>query len=90
MKNISKILPILFLILSTHLSHAGLTKPLLDTNLSLSDNTTNDVSTTKHGFTPKSPNDATKYLDGTGTYTIPAGSGGTPLAYTTIGITTEP
>jgi hypothetical protein len=39
-------------------------------------NTTNDVSTTKHGFAPTLPNDATKYLDGTGNYTVPAGSGG--------------
>ena len=85
MKNTSKILIILSLILSTSLSNAGLSKPLIDTNISFSDNTTNNVSTTKHGFTPKSPNDATKYLDGTGAYTIPAGGGGAPLAYTTIG-----
>jgi len=43
---------------------------------SLSDNTTNNVSTSKHGYAPKAPNDATKYLDGTGTYSTPAGSGG--------------
>ena len=48
-----------------------------DANLSLSDITTNDVSIAKHGFAPKSPNDATKYLDGLGAYSVPAsGSGG--------------
>jgi hypothetical protein len=41
----------------------------------LADNTTQNVSTTKHGYAPKAPNDATKYLDGTGAYSVPAGSG---------------
>lgn len=47
-----------------------------DALLSTSDITTNNASTTKHGFAPKYPNDATKYLDGTGAYTVPAGGGG--------------
>lgn len=48
-----------------------------DANLSTSDITTNDVSTSKHGFAPKAPNDATKYLDGTGAWSTPAsGSSG--------------
>ncbi len=42
----------------------------------LADNTTNDVSTSKHGYAPKLPNDATMYLNGTGTYSVPAGGGG--------------
>ena len=42
----------------------------------LADNTTNDVSTSKHGYAPKLPNDATKFLNGTGTYSVPAGGGG--------------
>lgn len=50
-----------------------------DANLSTSDITTNDVSITKHGFAPKLPNDATKYLDGTGNYSVPAGGGGTDI-----------
>lgn len=41
----------------------------------LADNTTNNVSTAKHGYAPKLPNDATKFLDGTGTYSVPAGGG---------------
>jgi hypothetical protein len=38
-------------------------------------NTTNDVSTTKHGYAPQAPNDATRFLDGTGAYSVPAGGG---------------
>lgn len=46
-----------------------------DATLPTSDITTNDVSTSKHGFTPKLPNDATKFLDGTGAYSVPTGGG---------------
>lgn len=46
-----------------------------DSSITFSDITTNDVSTTKHGFAPKAPNDATKYLDGTGAYSVPASPG---------------
>lgn len=35
------------------------------------DNTDLDVSNSAHGLTPKLPNDSTKFLDGTGTYTVP-------------------
>ena len=45
-----------------------------DSDLSLSNITTNDVSITKHGFAPTLPNDATKFLNGTGGYTAPASS----------------
>lgn len=48
---------------------------LAETDLSFSDVTTSNVSIVKHGFAPKAPNDATKYLDGTGNYTVPSGSG---------------
>ena len=48
-----------------------------DTNITLSDVTTNNASISKHGFLPKLPNDATKYLDGTGNYSVPAGGTGT-------------
>lgn len=40
--------------------------PITEATLSLSDVTTADVSTTKHGFAPKAPNDTTKYLRGDG------------------------
>lgn len=36
------------------------------------DNTDLDVSTTAHGLAPKAPNDANKFLDGTGAYSKPA------------------
>lgn len=45
-------------------------------DLGMSDVTTNNVSITQHGFAPKAPNDATKYLDGTGAWSVPAGGGG--------------
>lgn len=44
-----------------------------EADLTLADVTTRDVSTTAHGFAPKAPNDATKYLDGTGLYSLPSG-----------------
>ena len=47
-----------------------------DSDLSVSDITTNNVSTSRHGFAPKAPNDATKFLDGTGAYSVPPGSAG--------------
>lgn len=46
-----------------------------ESQLALSDNTRNDVTTTRHGLTPRLPNDVTKYLDGTGAYSIPPGTG---------------
>jgi hypothetical protein len=47
--------------------------------LSLSDVTTGDVSTTKHGFAPKAPNDTSKFLRGDGAWAEPGGGG---LGYT--------
>lgn len=46
---------------------------ITEAKLSISDNTTNDVSTTKHGFTPKAPNDTTKFLRGDATWAVPTG-----------------
>lgn len=40
----------------------------------LSDVTTNNVSTSRHGLTPKLPNNANVFLDGTGNYSTPSGS----------------
>jgi hypothetical protein len=47
-----------------------------DTDLFFADNTTNNVSAAKHGFVPKAPAVATKYLDGTGAWSTPSGGGG--------------
>ncbi len=57
--------------------------PASDKNIITSDVTNNNVSITKHGFAPKAPNDATKFLDGTGAYSTPA-SGGAANAVTMI------
>ena len=46
-----------------------------ETMLSLSDITTANVSTSMHGFVPKLPNDSTKFLNGVGMYSTPAGGG---------------
>jgi hypothetical protein len=47
----------------------------VENSLNLADNTTNNVSTSKHGFAPKGDNNAAHYLDGTGAYSTPSGSG---------------
>jgi hypothetical protein len=47
-----------------------------ESEIDLTDVLTNNVSSSRHGFAPKLPNDATKYLDGTGAYSAPAGGGG--------------
>ena len=45
---------------------------LPEAGLTLADNTTNDVSATKHGFVPKHPNDTTKFLRGDATWAVPS------------------
>lgn len=47
-----------------------------DAQLSTSDITTNNASTSKHGFLKKLSNAATDYMDGSGNWSVPAGSGG--------------
>lgn len=63
------------------------TPQVTETDMSLSDVTTQNVSTTKHGFAPKAPNDATKFLNGTGAYSVPTSSGGTISDLTSTGST---
>jgi hypothetical protein len=59
---------------TTH--QAGGTDPIaLDTLAAPTDVTTLNASSSKHGLLPKLPADATKFLDGTGAWTVPAGSG---------------
>jgi len=54
------------------------------------DNTDLNVSTSKHGLTPKLPNDATKYLDGTGAYTVPpSGAAGAPTTSQYVTLATD-
>lgn len=56
---------------------SGITEAMLST----SDVTTLDVTTSKHGFTPKAPNDTTKFLRGDATWAAP---GGTPAGTVAI------
>ncbi len=45
----------------------------IESDLLFSDNTINNVSSSRHGLAPKTPNDATKYLNGTGAWSVPSG-----------------
>lgn len=47
----------------------------VENSLNLSDNTTNNASTSKHGFLLKLDNNAAHYMDGTGAWSTPSGSG---------------
>ena len=57
-----------------------------DANLTTTDITTNNVSTTKHGFVPKAPNIITQFLSGDGTWRAPAGGGAAPHRVFTWGM----
>ena len=54
---------------------------VVEDDLSLSDNTTDDVSITKHGFAPKAPNDSSQFLNGLGSWATPASGGSSVLAW---------
>lgn len=55
--------------------HGSATDPaysaVVEADITLADNTTNDVSTSKHGFVPKAPDDSSKFLRGDGTWAQP-------------------
>lgn len=51
----------------------------------LADNTTQDVSTTKHGYVPKAPNSTTVFLRGDATWATPPGGGATGVATADFG-----
>lgn len=53
------------------ISGASNTLTIREADLSLSDNTIADVTTSKHGFVPKAPNDTTKFLRGDATWAVP-------------------
>ncbi len=46
---------------------------VVENDITLADNTTNDVSITTHGFTPKAPNNTTQFLRGDGTWAATTG-----------------
>jgi hypothetical protein len=52
--------------------------------LTLTNITTNNVTTARHGFAPLLPDNNTKFLDGTGAWTVPPGSGGITIADTLV------
>jgi hypothetical protein len=64
-------------------THA-ITGNIIESDLTLSDNTNNNVSNARHGFAPKLPNDAAVYLNGAGQWTTP--SGNTPESPLTISV----
>lgn len=47
---------------------------VVEGDLSFTDITTNNASTSKHGLLPKLSNNAAQYLDGTGNYSVPTGT----------------
>lgn len=53
------------------LGSIALLSVITETNLSFTDVTTANVSTSAHGLMPKLPNDAAKFFDGAGSYTVP-------------------
>ena len=58
-----------------------------DATIATTDVTTNNVSTTKHGWTPKAPNDTSKFLRGDGTWaTTPGGSEAFPVGAVFIAV----
>lgn len=65
--------------------HGGTTpsySAVVEADITLADNTTNDATTARHGFLKKLSNVATEYMDGTGNWSVPAGAG---TSYTAIG-----
>lgn len=44
---------------------------VVEADITLADNTTNDVGTTKHGFAPKGDGDTSKFLNANGAYSVP-------------------
>lgn len=58
-------------------SHSHVAGTVTEAGLLTADNTTADVTTAKHGFTPKAPNDTTQFLRGDATWAAPAAPTGT-------------
>lgn len=61
--------------------NADLAGSITEAKLLLANNTTGNVTTSAHGFVPILPNDNTKFLDGTGAFSVPAG--GTVYTFST-------
>lgn len=50
-----------------------------DRNIKIIDVTTNNVSSSKHGFAPKGDGSTTTFLNGNGAYSTPAGGSGASI-----------
>lgn len=55
---------------------------VVEADITLADNTTNDVSTSKHGFAPKGDGSTTKFLNANGAYSTPSSGGSFTLVST--------
>jgi hypothetical protein len=60
---------------------------IVEADINLSNNTTNNVSTTKHGFAPILSNIPTQFLDGQGNWTTPTGIANSYLSQTFTSVT---
>lgn len=54
---------------------------ITETKISLTDTTTHNVSSSKHGFAPKGDGSTTTFLNGNGAYSTPSGTGGSGSVY---------
>lgn len=70
----TSVIPVVTVDAKGRVTALGSASPTIDTIGAGTDITTNNVSTSKHGLTPKLPNDNTKFLDGTGAYSTPTAS----------------
>lgn len=59
-----------------------------ESDVTFTDITTNNASTTKHGYLKKLSNSATEYMDGTGNWSTPAGGGGGSSGITLLAVET--
>ena len=62
---------------------------VVEADQTLADNTTNDVSVTKHGYAPKAPNDTAKFLRGDASWAAAAPAGATYITQTADGTLTN-
>lgn len=61
--------------LNNHDHNGGDGGAIVEAAITLADNTTNNVTTSKHGFVPKAPNNTTTFLRGDATWAAPAATG---------------
>lgn len=69
---LSSTLTALGVTVTNHIANTANPHTTSDANVVTTDVTTNNVSITKHGFTPKAPNDTAQFLRGDGTWATPA------------------